>query len=600
MASSPPDHPPRGFARSLLFLLAGAGIGLALGLRLSPPDGVADAPTSSAATPLPATTLPESASSPPLSEATHRTTESEAPLEVEAPPVPEQIPAPSEPSDALQANVRLVQHELRELSRALSDPGAYQTVTAVLHDLEAYESARRRREALLATPAAAVLREPLPPLPSGLRENATLLAAEGRWLVLPVTGVPDGFAYLPAMANSAGGGGAGVVLTEREGARTVAYRYRWRGDDVSVEVTEGAHSGRDRLEMSTLREDGSRAVVRICALEQRGRVWGNLLEDLFNRGAVSHEALRSSLTQPLDRALALGWLDWLRGSLGLPPNLDLGEETGNVHALPWGNPLLLSDTSASPMVLDRPDIALTPGREEPPLPPPARGPLFLLASNGIAIHDDGWRWLVFDAEQRRVVHHMRSAAGHLRWDYTLDPAGVPAGHEDERFAALAARSKERIRQVLSLVALRRELVSLNAELERRVGGLYTRDGLEACRLREEIIRRTERVQALSHLLLDAEGVRRADRAVQETKRRTTATIVSVIEAMIEAGRSGPVEYLLRDDAVKEILFKAPQAYRLRVVRKFRRRFRPFGTRVSLSLSGHSSRWYESVQWFEEE
>lgn len=586
LAPSSPAERDRGWARELGVLVAGLGMGLALGLQLAPERA---SPTTAAVVPV-------------------QPAEESFPAEASPTPLPIDLPTerPSEPGREsapraeLAAALEVNEGELRALARALSDPTAYRHVRAVLADLESYDAAARRRDELYRAggePAPA-----LPPLPPGLRERAhELSATRASVLVLPVDDVARGVEVVAAdVGETATAPRPGVVLANDGPRRTVTFRTRASGVERTVSISEDPQAGCDRLRVTFAAVGGPVTFARSSRLSgPAGKAWQDLIAFLWERGSVPFVSLES-LVSGGDAALPSrrgGWIDWVRRHVGLPANPELHEPSGPPLPLPADNPLLLvgDPGDAQPTLLERPDLELDPDGEQPPLLSPARGPLVLLARNGVGVFDGGWRWLVFDPERARAVEHLPDAGpggGHVRWELFPDPERSRLGRGAELSRALAQLTQERTRQALALILLRREAASLEREMEGRIGGMYTADGLAALRLHDEVVDRHRRLQALSHLLLDAEGAARSDRELEEARRRAVGRLVSVIEAQIEAGRAGPAEYLLREDRIKAILLQAPQAHRLRLCQAFRDEFRPWHRRLVDAFAGGPRQWYE--------
>jgi hypothetical protein len=151
-----------------------------------------------------------------------------------------------------------------------------------------------------------------------------------------------------------------------------------------------------------------------------------------------------------------------------------------------------------------------------------------------------------------------------------------------------------VRQAFALLVLPAEVSSLALELRKKIGGLLSADGLEALRLRDEVVGRHKRLDALAHLLLDDDGITWYERGLDRAKRETAAEVQEVILRMIEAGRDGPAEYLMRDERMKALLFHPPVARedRDKLRRLFRERFRTFGTRVARTFRGDQTHWYD--------
>lgn len=585
----------RAWTRDLAVLVAGMGLGLAIGLRRAPD---ATPPSASTASVVASTTESGYGTSTVVDEA--RPT---APPAAPAPPQPEGSGRPRDSRRAeLAAAVEVNEGELRALARALADPASYRHVRAVLGDVESFEAALRRRDELYRQLGQA---PPAPPaLPSGLRERARELAAgRSSELVLEVAGAPAGVEVLrpPATATGAIAPRPGVVLANDGPVRTVAFRTRARGRERTVEVREDPQAGCDLLRVTYATTGGPPTFVRVARLVgPPGKAWQDLIAHLWERGAVPFHALEAladggGAALPSRRG---GWIDWVRLHVGLPGNPELEEPAGPPPPLPADNPLLLVGGSpeAPPLLLERPDLELDPEQEAPPLMGPARGPLVFLASNALGVFDDGaWRWLVFDPARGRVVEHLPGAGpggGHVRWELLPDPERTRLGRGPELSQALAQLAQERTRQALALLARRREAAALEREQETRIGGMYSADGLAVVRLDRELVDRHKKLQALSHLLLDAEAAARSDRALEEARRRSVARLARLIEAMIDADRRGPAEYLLRDDRVKTILFEAPQAYRLRLCQAFRARYGPWHGGFFAALGGDPPEWYE--------
>jgi hypothetical protein len=135
---------------------------------------------------------------------------------------------------------------------------------------------------------------------------------------------------------------------------------------------------------------------------------------------------------------------------------------------------------------------------------------------------------------------------------------------------------------------------MGQELRSKVGGALTRDGLDAIRLRDEVLDRMRKLDAIAHLLLDDDGVTHYEMAHDRAKLQTTRDVVEVVARMIEDGHEGPAEYLLRDDKMKLLLFHSPatKSDRDRLRKAFREKFRPWSVRVRRSLDGTPTQWYE--------
>src|SRR5436853_6957699 len=103
-----------------------------------------------------------------------------------------------------------------------------------------------------------------------------------------------------------------------------------------------------------------------------------------------------------------------------------------------------------------------------------------------------------------------------------------------------------------------------------------------------------KLDALGHLLLDDEGSSYYERAHDRAKSATMVEVVDLIVKMIEEGRDGPAEYLMRDERVKGLLFHPPagRTERDRLRKLFREKFRPWTVRLKRSLSGVGTQWYE--------
>lgn len=583
----------RAWTRDLAVLVAGVGLGLAVGLRRAPSahptDGHgAEGPIAVAATatsdPAPSAALERASAPPPLQPASPD------------PHPPSSDLARAELSAALEVN----EGELRSLARALADPAAYRHVRAVLGDLASFEAALRRREELHRQLDAEP--PPAPELPRGLREKAhALIGSRSALLVVDVVDAPAKVEVLrSASTSTTAPARAGVVLANDGPARTVSFRTRVDGLERLVEVREDVHAGCDRIRVTYGVAGGPPSFTRSARLVgPPGRVWQDLIAHLWERGAVPFHALESlvdggAAAVPSRRG---GWIDWVRLHVGLPPNPELNEPVGPPPPLPSDNPLLLVGGAAEqqPMLLERPDLELDPEHEGPPLMGPARGPLVFIASNALGVFDGEWRWLVFDPARGRVVEHLPGAGpggGHVRWELLPDPERTRLGRGPELSQALAQLAQERTRQVLALLLRRREVAALEREQEARVGGMYTADGLAVVRLAEEIVDRHKKLQALSHLLLDADAAAQSDRAVEEARRRSVARLARMIEAMIDADRRGPAEYLLRDERVKAMLFEAPQAYRLRLCQAFRARYGSWHAGLLAAFGAHPPQWYE--------
>lgn len=569
-------------------LVAGVGIGLALGLRLGPER-------SSPAPVLAVVTAAKPGDAAPVVEAPAETTPAPTPTSPEA-ELMRESPRRAELAAALEVN----EGELRALARALSDPTAYRHVRAVLADLESYDAAARRRDELYRRSGETA--PPPPPLPAGLRERAhELSATRASVLLLPIDDAPRGVEVLAAsLGETSAAPRPGVVLGNDGPLRTVTFRTRAAGVERTVSISEDPQASCDRLRVTFASVGGPVTFARSSRLSApAGKAWEDLIAFLWERGSVPFHALES-LVSGGDAALPSrrgGWIDWVRRHVGLPANPELHEPAGPPLPLPADNPLLLvgDQGDAQPTLLERPDLELDPDGEQPPLLSPARGPLVLLAKNGVGVFDGGWRWLVFDQERARAVEHLPDAGpggGHVRWELFPDPERSRLGRGVELSRALAQLAQERTRQALALILLRREATSLEREMEGRIGGMYTADGLAALRLHDEVVDRHRRLQALSHLLLDTEGAARSDRALEEARRRAVGRLVGLIEAQIEAGRAGPAEYLLREDRIKAILLQAPQAHRLRLCQAFRDRFRPWHRRLVDAFVGGPRQWYE--------
>ncbi|MCO5170017.1 MAG: hypothetical protein M9894_27090 [Planctomycetes bacterium] len=565
----------RDLPRDLMVLIAGLGLGLVVGLRLERAPAAPERPPAEriAVAPTP-------------------------------PPPPAREAADEAPADVrrradLAAAVEVNEGELRALARALADPAAYRHVRAVLADVDAFEEALRRRQELharLGEPAA-----PGPSLPPGLQERARRLRTErGAVLTVEVEGAPDEVEVLPCPpaegATTLGPPRPGVALGNDGPLRTVTFRTRADGLERTVHVVEDPQGGRDRLRVMIGPVGGPPTFARSTrVLGGPGRAWQDLIAHLWERGSVPFHALEA-LASGGEAALPSrrgGWIDWVRRHVDLPPNPELNEPQGAPPPLPADNPLLLVG-DAQPVLLERPDLSLDPEQEQPPLLSPARGPMVLVAANGLGVFDGGWRWLVFDPARGRAVEHLPGAGpggAHLRWEFYPDPERTRLGRGPALVRALCQLAQERTRQALGLLLLRREVTALEREMDARIGGLYTADGLAALRLHEALIDRHKRLQALSHLLLDADAAAQSDRAVAEGARRGVARLVALLEAMIDAGRQGPVEYLLRDDQVKAVLFQAPHAYRLRLCQAYRQRFGRWRG-LPMAFGGEPPRWYE--------
>lgn len=590
LSAAGPRPLDRAWARDLAVLVAGLGIGLAIGLRRArveaPPLAASDAsPAREVAAP-----------------ADHGDHGDDGDVR-EAPPVtPAQATSPDGGGAAVRAEVAAAvevnEGELRALARALADPGSYRHVRALLGDLDSYEAALRRRDELYGQ----LGREapPAPPLPPGLRERARELAsARSPALVLEVLDAP---AHVEVLAPPSAPDPArpGVVLANEGPVRTVAFSTRARGLERTVEVREDLQAGCDRLRVSYAPAGGLPTFVRVARLAgPPGAAWQDLVRHLWELGAVPYQALEALADggAPALPSRRGGWVDWVRLHVGLPPNPELHEPAGAPPPLPADNPLLLvgDPGEQQPVLLERPDLELDPEHEAPPLMSPARGPLVLLAKNAVAVFDGEWRWLVFDLARGRAVEHLPGqgpGGGHVRWELYPDAERTRPGRGGELARALAQLARERTRQALALLLRRREVAALEREQEARVGGLYTADGLAVVRLTHELVDRHKKLQALSHLLLDADAAARSDRALEEARRRSVARLVRLIEAMIEADRRGPAEYLLRDDRVKAILFEAPQAYRLRLCQAFRARYGTWYGGLLAAFGGDPPEWYE--------
>src|SRR5690606_25597354 len=175
--------------------------------------------------------------------------------------------------------------------------------------------------------------------------------------------------------------------------------------------------------------EGARAaVVRSAALVERpsGTTWVAVLRATLASGAVEARALEEPARAALVGAPGPTWLDWVRRDVGLPPNADRGEREGPPPPLPDGDPLLLGPERA-PVLLDLPTLSLDLESLAPPVTPPAREPLVLIAANGLALHDEGrWSWLVFDGERRLAVQRLvwtdaAAATRSIAWRFAPGP-----------------------------------------------------------------------------------------------------------------------------------------------------------------------------------
>src|SRR5262249_49730866 len=159
-------------------------------------------------------------------------------------------------------------------------------------------------------------------------------------------------------------------------------------------------------------------------------------------------------------------------------------------------------------------------------------------------YDVVWRWLVFDAAKRRVVDHAELEAGeaeHIAWDFFPEPEKFPAERRGDLTDAPRAQAQERGRQAFAPLVLPTAGRALAPELRKKIGGVLSADGLEALRLREEVVGRHKRLDALAHLLLDDDGINWYERGLDRAKHETASEVIEVIERMIEAGRDGPAE-----------------------------------------------------------
>src|SRR5207248_2324259 len=145
-----------------------------------------------------------------------------------------------------------------------------------------------------------------------------------------------------------------------------------------------------------------------------------------------------------------------------------------------------------PAVLERGDLVVDPERREPPVVVTGRGPFVLIAANAIGVYDSAWRWLVFDSAGRRVVDHAELTTGeveHVRWDFLPEPERFPQARRGDLVDALLATTLERTRQALAIVSLPGEIAAMGQELRSKVGGALSQDGLDALRLRNEVLDR---------------------------------------------------------------------------------------------------------------
>jgi hypothetical protein len=501
---------------------------------------------------------------------------------------------------------RSLEKELETLASSLARPQDYRSVSAVLDDLGAWDAARARRDAVARELAGDVPPlEPVPELSPGLRERARLIERAGA-LGLTVRGVPQDVHYLPVAAPSPGASEPtrfqGVALGSDSAGPRIIYRTARGDSERCVELTEDAARRRDVVRVSYSDRDGPVRLVRTSELGPAGGAWRWFAERLWTRGYVEHDELEQLVARPLAHAPHPGWIDWLRRHLDLPRNRDLGEEYGPPPALGRLNPLLLIDPKARPAYLERPDLVVDPERRDPPIALAGRGPFVLVAANAVAVYDNAWRWIVFDPARRRAVDHAELAAAsdsdaaveHLEWEFRPEPERFPQTREGDLVDALQSTALERTRQAMSLITLPGEVTDLGAELRRKVGGALTRDGLDALQLRDQILDRMRKLDALGHLLLDDDGSSYYERAHDRAKIETMVEVVDLIVRMIEDGRDGPAEYLMRDERVKTLLFHPPagRSERDRLRKLFRQKFRPWSVRVSRMLDGLPTQWYE--------
>lgn len=502
----------------------------------------------------------------------------------------------------------LLDRELATLAGSLARPQEYRSVAAVLDDLAAWDASRTRRDALVRELGAdAATAPPVPELAQGLRERARAIERAGA-LGLPVRGVPADVSYLPVAAPQTSGNEPtrfqGVALgTDSNGPRIV---FRTARGDVErrVEIREDPTRRRDIVRVFYADKEGPVRLVRSSELAARGESWRWFAERLWTRGAVEHEELEQLVARPLARPPHPGWIDWLRRHLDLPRNRDLGEEYGPPPPLSRLNPMLLIDPKARPASLDRADLVVDPERRDPPIALVGRGPFVLVAANCVAVYDNTWRWIVFDPAHRRVVDHAEipapahaddaTAVDHVQWEFLPEPERFPQTREGDLVEALQSTALERTRQAMSLITLPGEVTDLGADLRRKVGGALTQDGLEALRLRNEVLDRMRKLDALGHLLLDDDGSSYYERAHDRAKIETMVQVVDLVARMIEDGRDGPAEYLMRDERVKTLLFHPPagRSERDRLRKLFREKFRPWSVRLRRSLDGLPTQWYE--------
>jgi hypothetical protein len=589
-------------ARRVLTGLGGVALGYALGVlsatpRTSAPETTPSSPVSVAAV--------VTVSSPDASAgaSTGVASDGTAAPSTEVAALPQERPRGPDPQETV-ARIGSLDDELAGLAKALTQPQSYSSARAVLDDLAAYETARTRRDSL-ARSLPDERRSSLPPVPelrAGLRERARAIERAGA-LGLAVRGVPQDVTYLPVSAPSPDGRGselttfAGVALGVEPAGPRIVFR-TLKGDvERRVSVLEDAKSAHDVLRVEYAERDGPVRVSRLSQLGPIGQTWRSFSERLWTRGFVEHDELEQLVGGPLAHPPRPGWIDWLRKHVDLPRNRDLGEEFGPAPPLPRTNPLLLSNARARPAVLERGDLVVDPERAEPPVVLTGRGPFVLLAANAVGVYDSAWRWLVFDAAMRRVVDHAELAAGeveHVRWDFLPEPERFPQARRGDLIDALLATALERTRQALALLSLPAEVAAMGQELRAKVGGVVSQDGLEALRLRNEILDRMRRLDAIGHLLLDDDGVTHYEMAHDRAKLETTSEVVEVIARMIEDGHEGPAEFLLRDDRVKSLLFHTPatKSDRDRLRKLFRAKFRPWSVRVRHSLAGLPTQWYE--------
>lgn len=580
--------------RLVLVAIAMLGVGYALGARSAPPAFVAEigippAPSPQDAAPVDTRTVDSILSALPAAAASAS----------EAAP-------PRRDTTELLDRVKTLDATLASLARALGKPQDYRAASAVLDDLAAFEATSSRRSSLvkeLAEDAAGLA--PPPELAEGLRERARAIERTGA-LGLSVRGVPQDVTYLPVAAPSASGTEPtrfqGVALGADASGPRIVFRSSRGGVERKVEIFEDSKRHKDVARVSWSEKDGPVRLVRTAALAPAGETWRWFAERLWAKGAVEHDALEQLVARPLARPPRRAWIDWLRRHIDLPRNRDLGEEYGPPPPLTRLNPLLLMDSKARPASLDRADLVVDPERRDPPVALVGKGPFVLVASNCVAVYDNAWRWLVFDAAHRRVVDHAELAPAtdseanveHVQWEFFPEPERFPQMRQGDLVDALQATSLERTRQAMSLLTLPGEVTDLGLELRRKVGGMLTQDGLEALRLRNEVLDRMRKLDALGHLLLDEDGSSHYERAHDRAKIETMVEIVDLIVKMIEEGRDGPSEYLLRDERVKTLLFHPPagRTERDRLRKLFREKFRPWSVRFRRSFSGLATQWYE--------